>query len=166
MKTLKTIQTISKIARIVSKVIFVFCIVGFCMSVVGVVGLAIGAQSMQLAGVTLQGVLQTEADTSTGSLYAALAESIILCVGGAVLSKFALHYFERELEDGTPFTHRGAKELLRLGILTIAIPTCLSLISAIGVGIANNFDPTIKDLSVGSFGSVGLGIMMIFTSII
>ena len=31
-------------------------------------------------------------------------------------------YFKNELADGNPFTLRGAKELMRLGILTIAIP--------------------------------------------
>ena len=42
-----------------------------------------------------------------------------ICAGEAVLAKFAEHYFKRELTDGTPFNLGGAKELMRLGILTI-----------------------------------------------
>ena len=53
---------------------------------------------------------------------AALVGWLILCAGEAVLAKFAEAYFVHELKAGTPFTLAGAKELLRLGVLAIALP--------------------------------------------
>ena len=166
MKSLKVIQVLAKIGKIISKIGFIFCIIGFCGCAVGIAALAVGLGTFKIGGLSLYGLIEDKAGMSPAILFASMGVGLIYCAAEAVLCKFSENYFKHELEDGTPFTHRGAKELLRLGILTIAIPTCLSLVSAIGVGIANNFDPTIKDLSVGSFGSVGLGIMMIFTSLI
>ena len=44
---------------------------------------------------------------------------LIVCAGQAVLAKFAETYFKNKLQAGTPFTFGGAKELLRLGVLTL-----------------------------------------------
>lgn len=116
MKTLITIQTLAKIGKILSKIIFICCIVGFCGCIVGIVSLAIGAESLKLGG-------------------------------------------------GNPFTLRGAKELMRLGILTVAIPLGTVIVCAIGVAIADVVYPGIDKLSVGEFSSVGLGVMMIVLSL-
>lgn len=40
---------------------------------------------------------------------------------------------------GTPFTFGGAKELLRLGVLTLVIPTGCSVLGSIAEGIAAGF---------------------------
>ena len=53
-----------------------------------------------------------------------------------MLAKFAEVYFGNELKAGTPFTLAGAKELTRLGILTLAIPTGSAVVSSIVEGIA------------------------------
>ena len=87
------------------------------------------------------------------------------CFFAAVLSKFAEIYFRNELADGDPFTLRGAKELLRLGILTVAIPLGTVIVCSIGVAIADNMVPGIDKLSIGEFSSVGLGVMMIVLSL-
>ena len=43
MKTLNIIQRLSRIGRILSKIIFIFCIIGFCGCIVGILSMAIGA---------------------------------------------------------------------------------------------------------------------------
>ena len=122
MKTLQTIQTISKIGKIISKIVFICCVVGFCLCVVGIAGLALGVSVMQFGGVSLESLLQHEADMSTGTLYSSVICGAIVCAGQAVLAKFSQRYFERELKDGTPFTLDGARQLLQLGVLSIGIP--------------------------------------------
>ena len=82
------------------------------------------------------------------------------------MCKFAEAYFKHELADGDPFTLRGAKELLRLGILTVAIPLGTVIVSSIGVAIADNSFPEIEKLSYDGYASVGLGIMMIVASLL
>ena len=165
MKTLNTIQTLAKIGRILSKIIFVCCIVGFCGCIVGIVSLAIGAETFKLGGVTVHSMIENEAGMNMPTLYASMAVGLLFCAAEAILCKFAEIYFKNELADGNPFTLCGAKELMRLGILTIAIPLGTVIVCSIGVSIADNIYPGIDKLSIGEFSSVGLGIMMIVLSL-
>ena len=159
MNTIITIQTLAKIGKVFSKIIFIFCIVGFCGCIVGIVGLALGADSFKLGGVTFRSIIENDAGLSP------MAVGLLFCAAEAVLCKFAEAYFKHELADGNPFTLRGAKELLRLGILTIAIPLGTVIVCSIGVAIADNMVPGINKLSIGEFSSVGLGVMMIVLSL-
>ena len=165
MNTLKTIQTLAKIGKVFSKIIFVCCIVGFCGCIVGLVSLAFGAETFKLGGVTIHSMIENEAGMSLPTLYASMAVGLLFCGAEAVLCKFAEAYFKHELADGDPFTLRGAKELLRRGILTVAIPLGTVIVCSIGVAIADNMVPGIDKLSIGEFSSVGLGVMMIVLSL-
>ena len=165
MNTLKTIQTLAKIGKVFSKIIFVCCVVGFCGCIVGIVSLALGAETFKLGGVTIHSMIENEAGLNLPTLYASMAVGLLFCGAEAVLCKFAEAYFKHELADGDPFTLRGAKELLRLGILTVAIPLGTVIVCSIGVAIADNMVPGIDKLSIGEFSSVGLGVMMIVLSL-
>ena len=165
MNTLKTIQTLAKIGKVFSKIIFVCCIVGFCGCIVGIVSLALGAETFKLGGVTIHSMIENEAGLNLPTLYASMAVGLLFCAAEAVLCKFAEAYFKHELANGDPFTLRGAKELLRLGILTIVIPLGTVIVCSIGVSIADNMVPGIDKLSIGEFSSMGLGVMMIVLSL-
>lgn len=165
MKTLNTIQTLSKAGKIISKIIFILCIVGFCGCVLGIVSLAVGLESLKLGGLTIHGIIEKESGMSMASIYASMSVGAFLCAAEAVLCKFAETYFKNELTDGTPFTLRGAKELLRLGILTVAIPAVAVTVCSIGIAVLSDFHPETEDLSFGEFSSVGIGIMMIVMSL-
>lgn len=165
MNTLKTIQTLAKNGKVFNKIVFVCCIVGFCGCIVGIVSLALGAETFKLGGVTIHSMIENEAGMSLPTLYASMAVGLLFCGAEAVLCKFAEAYFKHELADGDPFTLRGAKELLRLGILTVAIPLGTVIVCSIGVAIADNMVPGIDKLSIGEFSSVGLGVMMIVLSL-
>ena len=165
MKTLNTIQVLAKIGRIISKIIFVCCIVGFCGCAAGILSLAIGAETFRLGGVTIHSMIENSAGLNPPSLYAAMAVGLLFCAAEAVLSKFAEVYFRNELADGNPFTLRGARELMRLGILTIAIPLGTAIVCSIGVAIAESIYPGLEEISFGEFSSAGLGVMMIVLSL-
>lgn len=165
MNTLKNIQTLAKIGKVSSNIIFVCCIVGFCGCIAGIISLAVGAEAFKLGGVTIHGMIENDAGMNLPTLYASMAVGLLFCAAEAVLSKFAEVYFRNELTDGDPFTLRGAKELLRLGILTIVIPLGTVIVCSIGVVIADNMYPGIDKLSIGEFSSVGLGVMMIVLSL-
>ena len=165
MNTLKTIQTLAKIGKVFSKIIFVCCIVGFCGCIVGIVSLALGAETFKLGGVTIHSMIEKDAGMNLPTLYASMAVGAVFCAAEAILCKFAESYFKNELADGHPFTLRGAKELLRLGILTVAIPLGTVIVCSIGVAIADNFFPEIEKLSYDGYASVGLGVMMILSSL-
>ena len=110
-------------------------------------------------------MIENEAGLNLPTQYASMAVGLLFCAAEAVLCKFAEAYFKHELADGDPFTLLGAKELLRLGILTIVIPLGTVIVCSIGIAIADNFFPEIEKLSYDGYASVGLGIMMIVASL-
>ena len=123
MKTLKTIQTLAKIGKVLSCIAFIFACIGFGGSVVGALSAAFGGFAIKLGGVTIYDLFGGARYSELEGVCAALLGWMIVCAGEAVVAKFAELYFKRELAAGTPFTLSGAKELTRLGILTLAVPT-------------------------------------------
>lgn len=122
MKSLKTIQTLAKIAKVLSRIAFVGYIVALVVLVAGLICLAIDAEAIRLGERSLDHLLRDADSQSLGSAYAKIAAYLCLAAGHAVLARFAVHYFARELADGTPFTPDGARELSRLGILAVGLP--------------------------------------------
>ena len=166
MQTLQTIQTLSKIGKVISKIIFICCIVGFCGCIVGIVSLSLGAPTLKLGGITLESILQNEADATVGTLYAEMTAGAIFCVGEGILAKFSMHYLTRELADGTPFTQDGAKELLRLGILTICIPIATQTLAQIAHSILSKVLADVAPLDLEGIGAVAVGVMLIVAALL
>lgn len=158
-KTLNTIQTIVKVARIIAKIVFVLCIVG-------VVGSAVALGVIIAAG----GIIEEYAELipftgNVGDLYYACIIACISCVAEAILARFAIKYFDHELSAGTPFTFDGSKELFKLGIINIAV--------AIGIGVLQGFVYVILWLFFPELEgtteynvSIGTGIAMMLFSLI
>lgn len=166
MKTLKFIQVLAKIGKILSKIVFICCIVGACGCVVGAIGLAVGLEVSIFAGVDLEEILQKEAEISSNSLYCYMAASLFICVGEGVVAKFAEIYFDHELAHGTPFNKDDAKELFRLGILTIGV----SLGALISAEITQNIMAALlnnaKTMKLSNDGSWTLGLTFIIISLL
>ena len=89
MNTLKTIQILAKIGKILSKIIYVCCIVGFCGCIAGIVSLALGAETFKLGGVTVHSMIENKAGMNLPTLYASMAVGMLFCAAEAVLCKFA-----------------------------------------------------------------------------
>lgn len=164
MGSLKTIQVLAKIGKIMSKIVYICCIVGFCGCIAGMLSLAVGAEALKLGGVTLHSIIQSKANLSVNSLYATMAVGMLLCAGEGVLAKFAEHYFARELADGTPFDFGGAKELFRLGVLTISIPLGTMLIGEIVYAILAELYADIAPLELKGYDAVWLGAVFMIVS--
>ena len=171
MKSLKTIQKFSGIGRILSKIAFVLSMVGFCGCIAGLISLSFAdAGVIRIGGVTLYGMISEKIGYGTGAAAAALFGWMIVCAGEAVLAKFAEHYFKNELKAGTPFTFAGAREMLRLGILTLAVPTGCAVAGSIVEGIAAGFMNIEKvsamDMYFDGAWSIALGVMFIAVSLL
>lgn len=166
-KTLSTIQTLSKIAKILSKIVFIFCIVGFCGCIVGMICLRFVPGNIFVIGdVTIHGIIENSAGLSMGTMYASMTAGLFLCAGEAVVAKFAEVYFRHELAAGTPFSFAGAKELLRLGILTICVPVGALVACNIAYNIINHVMENVADMHLDSYQSVGIGVMFILISLL
>ena len=165
MKTLNNIQKLSKIGKVLSRILFIFSIIGFCGCIVGILSMALGAPTLKIGGLTLESILSIEAGVTTGTVYAAMAAGMILCAGEAVLAKFAEHYFKREIADGTPFDFGGAKELMRLGILAICIPIGTQMIAEIVYAVMEQTLHGVAPFQLDHSGSVAFGVMFIVISL-
>ncbi len=124
MKTLETVQTLSKVGKIFSKIIYVCSLVGAIICAVAIAGLPFSDKGLfKIGGVSVYGLVAAGDNVNVDSLYAPIAEIMIFLIGQVVPAKFSQKYFENELTAGTPFTFDGAHELLTLGVLTLAIST-------------------------------------------
>lgn len=168
-KNYKIIQTIAKIGKILSKVAFVFSIIGICGCFVGLLSNVFGSGKVfKIGGVTIYGLLADFDAYNVKSISATLVAWMIICVGEAVLAKFAKFYFRNVLTAETPFTQAGARELRRLGIVAIAIPTGCVVLAEIVHGIMTGFMNVVadgwSDVSFGNEASVIMGVMFIVCS--
>lgn len=163
--TLKIIQTISKVGKIISKIVYICCIIGFCGCAIGIIAFACGAQILKFGGASIEEWLE-KSQTNSASVYNAMVVGLVMCSAETVLAKFGEHYFIRELADGTPFNLGGAKELMRLGILTIAIPLGAVILSAIIQGIFKACAPEVVKVELSNYVSVSMGLVLLLTSLI
>lgn len=169
MKSLKTLQVLAKIGRILSKIIYICCLVGAIGCVVGIVSIAILPEdSFKLGGVSIHGLIEQSADMTMSMLYGTMVVGMLMAAAECVVSRFGELYFKNVLAAGTPFTVAGAKELKRLGILAIAVPYGTMLVSAIGWGIAQAFVPGLYDAAFrfSLDGSITLGALLIVGSVL
>ena len=83
---------------------------------------------------------------------------------------YGVIYFRNAEDSGTPFTHIGARELRRLGILMIVIPTgcavLAEIVQGIMIGFMNVMADKWSDLNFDNEASIIVGIMFIVGSFI
>ena len=94
--------------------------------------------------------------------------SVPFLAGSAEILKFdgfTLHGLI-EKEAGMTFTLGGAKELLRLGILALAIPAGYSVIATVWQTIAVRIFENVEKVSIDSLGSFSFGVMFIIGSLL
>lgn len=166
MKTLNTIQTLSKIAKVFCKIIFICAIIGLCGCIAGILSKYFGFEAFKLGGVTIQGLIQDKANLSDGELYADMFKGAVYSIGTLILFGFAGSYFKRELNDGTPFTFDGAKNIFRLGILTICISCAEKIVYTIGYSIISKRFADVSQSELEAGGYVGIGIALIIISLL
>ena len=170
METLSIIQVLSKIGKIFSKISYIFCLVGAVGCVIGIACLPFANTGvlgvLKIGGVTIYNLIVDRAGIELDSLYPLMTGAMIVCIGEAITSKFAERYFAHELTEGTPFTLNGAKELLRLGILTICVPLGTLILAQIVSGVIAEFVGCGEAFKLPDSDSVALGVMFIFMSLL
>jgi len=165
MKSLKTVQGLAKAGRILSTIVFICSIVAGALCAIGAL----------LTGIIGDGVIdfvnrhlvkfdEGAVTLTVEYMLTALICGVIICACEAVLSKFAINYFKRELKDGTPFTLGGAAELKRLGLLAIFIPIGAYAAAGIVYGVMKLTYPELNEVSYSSGGTIMLGVMLLVGS--
>ena len=165
-KTLSTIQKLANVGRVLSKIVFIFSLIGAIGCAAGILSVKLLPESIQLGKTTIQGLVELTDELTPAVAYAAMLTAGILCAGEAVLAKIAERYFKRELADGTPFTFDGAQALMRLGICAIVIPIAAKIAAEIAAVVLEHALDGADTFEVGDPVSVGLGIMMIVAGLL
>lgn len=168
MKSLKNIQTLSKMGKVLSKIAFIFSVIGFCGCIAGLVSLFFDNGSLiRIGGVTLHSFIPENSGYNMKSISAALSGWMIVCAGEAVVAKAAEIYFKHELQAETPFTSSGAYELKRLGILTIAVSVGSTVLGIIVQELVAGFAgaTVLMENTYDCESAVFIGIMFIVMSI-
>lgn len=167
-KTLSTIQTISKVGKVLSKIAFIFSLVGLGGYFAGLLSLILGLDnSFEFGDVTVKGLIEIGGNKSVNEIYAELAVGFIFVAGAAVIAKFTERYFKNELAAGTPFTFSGAKELNRLGWIILGVGAGCSLIAFAAVQIMKIFMTGVSyDFDITVLPYVGMAVVVLIMSLI
>lgn len=163
-KSLKIIQVLAKIGKVLSVIAFVVSIIG-AIGLLALIAIFMGIKDLSIEGTTLISMLESEGFSFADMIFTGIV-STAFCIGSAIIAKFASKYFSNEIEDGTPFTYDGARELRRLGILAIAIPAGIALVSSITFVILKQFYPSITNDGLSGTLEIGLGVTFIIVSVI
>ena len=170
-KTLKAIQILAKIGRILSIIAYVASMIGaitcaVCAGLFAIYGKdAISTAKDNMNQIEDEQARQILEKLDVPMLITMMGIAAVLCAAGCVVAHFAKKYFKHELEDGTPFTMRGAKELMRLGIIHICVNIGVSIVAGAVWAIVQQ---SIEGLEDSNFEGVpiGLGIVFIIVSLI
>ena len=165
-KTLDTIQKLFNAGRVISKIVFIFSVVGFILSAVTLITTPILPGTFKLGSVDIHGLLNSTDLANKAEVYAKMAESVLFCACEAVLAKLAEIYFKKELEVGTPFDFGIAKKLLNLGICVTAVSFGATVLTAIGEAVINKFIIKSGNFSAdfSMSASIGIGVALIIMS--
>ena len=71
-KTLHGIQTLAKIGKVLSTIVFICCLVGGILCFVGLASMAWVPGSIEVGGVTIHGIIEQTGKYSVGTCYAAM----------------------------------------------------------------------------------------------
>ena len=170
-KTLKAIQILAKIGKILSIIAYVASMIGaitcaVCAGLFAIYGKdAISTAKDNMNQIEDEQARQILEKLDVTMLITMMGIAAVLCAAGCVVAHFAKKYFKHELEDGTPFTMRGAKELMRLGIIHICVNIGVSIVAGAVWAIVQQSIEGLEDSNFEGV-SIGLGIVFIIVSLI
>ena len=164
MKSLQTIQKTCKVFQTLSKIAMILCFVGSGLLLLGLIcGIVISSAGAVVSG-GVETLYKLTASASFYEMIGTLLAEFVLTLTDALLFFHAWKYFSAEQADGTPFSHRGADLMKRLGILLIVLPAVATILVGVLHGIFDMLQ--IEAADVGNGTSVMMGIMLILVSMI
>ena len=125
MKSLQTIQKTCKVFQTLTKIAMILCFVGSGLLLLGLIcGIVITSTGAVASG-GVETLYKLTSSASFFGMVGTLLAEFVLTLTDALLFFHAWKYFAAEQADGTPFSHRGAELMKRLGILLILVSVIL-----------------------------------------
>lgn len=129
MKSLEVIQKIVKVLKILAKIAYIFCIIGAVASAIGAASLFAIDENSEIWKKALEAIKPDTIDLA--AVRCTCLTGVFVCAAGAVLSWFSKRLFEDELAAGTPFDRNICKDILKVGIIYLAVSVVSGIIIAI-----------------------------------
>ena len=162
MEQLQKIQKTAHVFEILTKIAYIFSIVGAVLCAVGAlcaVAYASGGQVFSLFGEPITIFSTTRPMTET---MAVMLADFVMLVTEAILLSFAYRYLKAEQAAGTPFTVSGAEQLKKLGIRCIWMPIVAMVVVSV-IGVCYNVDNIGSDSNLPSLVT---GVVLILASMV
>ena len=166
MKSLRAIQIAARIGKILSKIVFICCVVAAACCGTAMIVMACYSLIMRMSGGDYITDLEEFFGHNIYYINASLFGATVMCIGQAIISGFGERYFANELKDGTPFTMRGAKELMRLGFIQIGVTVSVFFTSVIVWGIYQATSNALPDYPYDKYLDLGTGIVLLALALI
>lgn len=168
MRSLRRIQILCKIGKIICLVLFILAIIGAAGCLISIPALALGkglSESIRIEGKTFEEYI-AEQGMSMPALYVALAVGLFFCGVGIFLAKYNQLFYERELKDGTPFTRDFVKYMRKVALVNIIVSASAGIIVAIALAICKlTIDLSGLKNDGFSWSTLGYGISLLILSI-
>ena len=162
MKTLQTIQKTFHVFQILTKIAFVFCIVGASLCALGALCATVWYTGGRVFSLFGEEILFDRGTAGLMETMATLLANMIYLSADAVLLGLAGRYFKIEQAEGTPFTARGAELLKRLGIRCIWIP----IVSVVAASVIAALLGAAHCADAGNLPGLITGLTLILVSLI
>lgn len=162
MQQLERIQKTFHVFQILTKIAYVFSIVGAVFCAVGALcafSWYTGGQVFSLFG---EPVTIFSSGKGMNEMLAVLLADFIMITSEAILLSFANRYLKAEQAEGTPFSEAGAEQLKRLGIRCIWLPIVAMVVASV-IGVSFNVD---RLDAYSNLPSLATGIVLILASMI
>lgn len=165
MKSLRIIQTLFKVARVIALIFFILSIIGASGCFLAVIILASMSNVVLYDGQTLAQIMANN-NTDINAVIASVVFGMLGCGFSIFLSKYSELFFLKELKAGTPFTREMAKEMRRYGLVYIIVTISATVIMSIAYGITAIFVKSLRSYDFSfHIGSIVFGLFMIILSV-
>lgn len=164
MKSLQTIQKTFGVFQVLAKVGMILSFVWAGLSALGLLCGIVWYYGGSIIGVDWKMLMTLTVTESLTEMIGVLLVDMILALTDGTLLVYVLRYFKTEQKDGTPFTHEGAEQVLRLGILTIVLPLVSAIVSALICELLYLPQSAVRDWD--NLSSLTAGIVLILVSLI
>lgn len=162
MEQLERIQKTFRVFQILTKIAYVFSIVGAIICAVGALCAAAWYSGGQVFSLFGEPVTPFAVGDSLNQTLAVLLSDMVMLTAEAILLSFACKYLKAEQSEGTPFTENGANMLKKLGIRCIYMPIVAVVISCVIVVCLGAEDTG----DISNLPSLATGIVLILASMI
>lgn len=164
MKSLRTINVILKIVKVICYIIFGCAIAGAVGTVIGLGIFSLIKDMVIQDGKTLA-ILLLEKQVTVAMAYTYMAMALLSCLFTIALSFTMAKFLKGVINDTTPFTRKTVTNMRKLGLWMIIASLICGVLCGIAVLVVKKVDPASSNMTYWGSWSIGFGLWMLFLSL-